>query len=408
MKQIIRIMLALLAGLALATGVGAQQVEERMDPTHPVSLSVVKTTSTTDSKQVSAAGITFQARLITGINPGVDLRTLEPQKLLANEENLGAEYRAVTTATAGNEAKASFGQLPRGVYAVTEIVSRQGDVSMATVAPFLVSLPYFDGVKWQYDVEVKTKNQPIAVTKSADLTKAEVGQKVRYELRSTIPLPDVSGKLYRYILKDDLAPELSFRDGTVLELHTPEGHQTLHPQTDFILISSEKSFTVEFTDRGLKALTDARLSTHKAELRTWFDAEIVSAGVGHIPNTAVLYADGYTAETGGGLDSNTVTVEVTKPHTPGRETPTRDPLLPAIPGIPKPGEPPAAGQPPQAEQTVVEKAVEKIVGQAKKGMQSLAHTGANVYTLSIIAALALFSGAVIIRIQDNKRRKAEQ
>lgn len=276
MKQIIRIMLALLAGLALATGVGAQQVEERMDPTHPVSLTVVKTTSATDSKQVSAAGITFQARLITGINPGVDLRTLEPQKLLANEENLGAEYRAVTTATAGNEAKASFGQLPRGVYAVTEIVSRQGDVSMATVAPFLVSLPYFDGAKWQYDVEVKTKNQPIAVTKSADLTKAEVGQKVRYELRSTIPLPDVSGKLYRYILKDDLAPELSFRDGTVLELHTPEGHQTLHPQTDFILISSEKSFTVEFTDRGLKALTDARLSTHKAELRTWFDAEIVS------------------------------------------------------------------------------------------------------------------------------------
>ena len=184
MKQIIRIMLALLAGLALATGVGAQQVEERMDPTHPVSLSVVKTTSTTDSKQVSAAGITFQARLITGINPGVDLRTLEPQKLLANEENLGAEYRAVTTATAGNEAKASFGQLPRGVYAVTEIVSRQGDVSMATVAPFLVSLPYFDGVKWQYDVEVKTKNQPIAVTKSADLTKAEVGQKVSHAASS--------------------------------------------------------------------------------------------------------------------------------------------------------------------------------------------------------------------------------
>ncbi|WP_426717727.1 SpaH/EbpB family LPXTG-anchored major pilin [Corynebacterium auriscanis] len=182
------------------------------------------------------AGITFQINKLEGldVNDQAELGNLVQRdpRLLTEQSTypLGPEQTAVTAA----DGKARFSDLTRGVYLVREEPSRVGNTNYSVIAPFLVAVPDAAG---NPNVVVRAKNQPIVATKNIisgvpgtpeanRIAEEHKNGIVRYRLETTLPAPDVRGKLYQLIMADPLDRNLEFKgvtDGLIVN-----GEKTIH------------------------------------------------------------------------------------------------------------------------------------------------------------------------------------
>ena len=261
-------------------------------------------------------GIKFQINQLEGLDvkDQSQLSALvqsDPQ-LLTNQSKypLGPELTAVT----GADGKAKFDGLAQGVYLVREQPSRVGNVRYSVATPFLVAVPDATG---NDDVVVRAKNQPIVATKNIiagepgtpeaeQIAEEHKRGEVRYRLESTLPAPDVRGKLYQFIFADPLDHRLEFKGVTNGLVANGEKTVTLREGADYRVETqdapqsggypyADKTVKITLTEQGLK--TAANMRESHPEARVVFDMLVllkpgIPAGE-TVSNTAQVFPDGH-------------------------------------------------------------------------------------------------------------------
>lgn len=261
-------------------------------------------------------GITFQINRLEGLDihdqGKLNALVQNDPRLLTEQTDypLGEEHTAVTAA----DGKATFDDLPRGVYLVREKPSRVGNKRYSVATPFLVALPDIAGNK---NVVVRAKNQPIMATKNilgglpgtpeADrIAEEQKRGEIRYRLETTMPAPDVRGKLYQLIVADPLDKNLDFEGVTDGFIANSEKTVKLREGEDYRVEVqgapnsggfdyADKTLKITLTEKGLK--TAAEMRNGHPEARAVFDIHAAvkpgtPAGT-KIRNTALSFPDGY-------------------------------------------------------------------------------------------------------------------
>lgn len=261
-------------------------------------------------------GITFQINQLEGLdtNDQAELNTLvqsDPRVLTEQSKYPLGEAKTQVTAANG---KTTFTGLPRGVYLVREQPSRVGNTRYSVATPFLVAVPDAAGNR---DVMVRAKNQPIMATKNilgggpgtpeADQIAGEQQRGVvRYRLETTMPAPDVRGKLYQLIVADPLDKHLEFNAVTNGLIANGEKTIELREGEDFRVQLegapqgggfdyADKTLKITLTEKGLAKAAEMR--DGHPEARAVFDIQATvksdtPAGT-KISNTALSFPDGY-------------------------------------------------------------------------------------------------------------------
>ncbi|GAB2469193.1 SpaH/EbpB family LPXTG-anchored major pilin [Xylanimonas ulmi] len=319
-RALVRAAAATVAGaLALATGAGAALAADDpsplIDPKDTGSITIHKfdhettglahdgtviTDGLTGFKGVS--GVKFTVEQVVGADNEYDLTTNEGWTALTalTPENaaagLSGQPRAVTTDSAG---VAVAGDLPVGVYLVTET---EAPVGAAPVAPFLVTIPMTDPANrdaWLYNVHVYPKNSIVGATKTVDDDPTELFHNVVWTILADIPdvpLVDVDAtptvaKIDGYKIVDKLDTRLHY-DSTKVSL--TNGATLANNDYTLAFDSGSNTVTVEFTEQGLGVLG----ANHNAQVKVEITTKAKNAGV--IPNTAIVYPNlpSFTIEPG--------------------------------------------------------------------------------------------------------------
>lgn len=230
-----------------------------------------------DGAATPLAGVTFSVQQVTGYdlttNAGWQaLKDLTPT--IAKNGQFGEE-RSVTTASDGT---VTAGNLPVGVYLVTETEYPTG---ATPVAPFLVTVPLTDPESndaWIYNVHVYPKNSISTATKTVDDdTAVKIGDKVAWTILGDIPEVDV---IDGYKVVDQLGPKLDYVS-TAVSLTDGE---PLDP-SDYTVTFDEASDTVTVL---ITIAGRAKLATH-SEARVKVVITTLINDVGEITNEALVY-----------------------------------------------------------------------------------------------------------------------
>ncbi|MCZ9882116.1 SpaH/EbpB family LPXTG-anchored major pilin [Arthrobacter sp. B2a2-09] len=223
------------------------------------------------------AGVTFTVQKVNNI----DLTTNAGWAAAAALTPVQAAAQAATPgspATTDGTGTATLGNLPLGVYLVTETGYPAG---VTPTAPFLVTLPMKDPVSagWMYDVHVYPKNAVTGATKSVnDASVVKLGDTVQWTITSDIPnVSPIDG----YRIVDKLDPKLTYTNSTV----ALSDNTALALNTDYTVVydTATNTLTVDFTASGRAILaanpTAKVLATVNSTVNT----------VGEITNTALFY-----------------------------------------------------------------------------------------------------------------------
>ncbi|WP_295624699.1 SpaH/EbpB family LPXTG-anchored major pilin [uncultured Corynebacterium sp.] len=187
-----------------------------------------------------------------------------------------------TEATTDGEGVANFGELPVGVYLVTETGTPEGYIGSA---PFLVFVPMTNPdntAEWNYNVHVSPKNtevdEPVKTVTDAD---QNVGDAIDFTITSTIPAIPEGGTLQNYRVTDDL-------DETRVATAADRVTVTLENTTvelaagDYTVNVNEATQAVEvvFTESGLTKLTQARNAqgADPVQVITTINADVLPIG----------------------------------------------------------------------------------------------------------------------------------
>lgn len=261
-------------------------------------------------------GIKFQINQLEGLNitDQAELNALaqsDPRMLTEQTKYPLGESKTAVTAEDG---KATFSDLKRGVYLVREQPSRVGNTRYSVATPFLVAVP---DMKGNGDVVVKAKNQPIVATKSIlggvpgtpeaeRIAEEHKRGEVRYRLETTMPAPDVRGKLYQLIVADPLDKHLDFKSVTNAFIANGEKTVELREGEDFKVDLegaprsggfdyADKTVKITLTDKGLA--TAAKMRDGHPEARAVFDLHATlksdTPEGTKISNTALSFPDGH-------------------------------------------------------------------------------------------------------------------
>ncbi|SDR94944.1 SpaH/EbpB family LPXTG-anchored major pilin [Agrococcus carbonis] len=195
--------------------------------------------------------------------------------------------------------------LPVGVYLVQESAVPAPSVGGPNVviqpAPFLVVLPQVDESTgdWFYDVHVYPKNTTALASKSVSAPDHQVlGTTIEWAITSHAPVPSQGTALTSYVVRDDLAAQLDYVEGSIVV--TVAG-TALELGDDYTLSApggAGGTLSVTFTGAGRQALLD----NPGAEVSVTFDTAVVAvSATGAIANTGAVVINGTTVPT------NTVT-----------------------------------------------------------------------------------------------------
>lgn len=223
------------------------------------------------------AGVTFTVQKVNNI----DLTTNAGWAAAAAMTPARAAARAapgssVTTSAAGT---ATLGNLPLGLYLVTETGYPAG---VTPSAPFLVTLPMTDpsgGGSWLYDVNVYPKNAVSAATKSVnDASVVKLGDPVKWTITSDIPNVN---PLDGYRIVDHLDAKLRYSNSTV----ALSNNAALLLNNDYtvVLDTASNTLTVDFSASGRTILAANPTVKVLVTVNTAVNA------VGEITNTALVY-----------------------------------------------------------------------------------------------------------------------
>ncbi|MFD4990462.1 SpaH/EbpB family LPXTG-anchored major pilin [Cellulosimicrobium cellulans] len=232
-------------------------------------------------------GVEFRVQKV----PGIDLTTNAGWQAAAALDIASASTSTAAVAgqvgTTGSDGSATF-DLPLGLYLVTETVYPDGTQPSA---PFLVTLPLTDPdgrASWLYDVHVYPKNVVSGASKTVDDDAGTtLGDTITWTITGDIPN---GGPTDAYRVVDPLDARLDYvgtrvsvTDGTALEVGT---HYTVTHDR------ATNTVTLEFTPTGLALLAERPAAQVKVEIETTVNA------IGEISNTAALYPNEHTIDTG--------------------------------------------------------------------------------------------------------------
>lgn len=312
-----------------------------------------KTLGEGDTPGTPLAGITFTLRQLGGVAVTDQQQLNELSKsdprILANGGNypLG---EAINLVTDSNGVGIATG-LPDGVYLVTEVPTRIGDVAYSVVEPFLIAIGY----QGDRDIEVWAKNQAIAISLETSASEISPGEVLSVTATGTVPAPDRNGELHRYVIVVETDP--LFLDPMVgrVWIASSAGDIELVEGADYTVQWDPAShqMIVSLTDLGLKKLAQARLNSPDTTVKVRLDGRAANpdgtrpeSGQSTIDASrmnfrAALFVDGWSvpataeARIRQGVSSNLQVVQVTvKPPStttvvPGASTPESKP--PALP-----------------------------------------------------------------------------
>lgn len=224
------------------------------------------------------AGVTFTVQQVNNIdlttNAGwTAAAALTPEEAAAQAATPG------TTVTTDASGTATLGNLPLGLYLVTETGYPAG---VTPSAPFLVTIPLTDPTdesSWMYDVNVYPKNAVTGATKTVtDAPAIKLGDNVQWTITSDIP--DVN-PIDGYKIVDKLDPKLTYTNSTV----ALSNGATLTLGTDYTIVfdSATNTVTIEFTASGRAILA----ANPTAEVVVTINTTVNT--VGEISNTALVY-----------------------------------------------------------------------------------------------------------------------
>ncbi|UKA58949.1 SpaH/EbpB family LPXTG-anchored major pilin [Arthrobacter sp. FW306-2-2C-D06B] len=224
------------------------------------------------------AGVTFTVQKVNNI----DLTTNAGWAAAAALTPAQAAAQAATpgsTATTDASGTATLGNLPLGLYLVTETGYPAG---VTPSAPFLVTLPMTDpagGNGWIYDVNVYPKNAVTTATKTVnDASVVKLGDNVQWTITSDIPnVNPIDG----YRIVDKLDSKLSYANSAV----ALSNNAALVLDTDYTVVFDTASNTlmIDFTASGRAILA----ANPTAKVLVTVNSTVST--VGEIANTALVY-----------------------------------------------------------------------------------------------------------------------
>lgn len=226
---------------------------------------------------------------------------LEAASKLTTTSPKDSSFTAQTQVTA-NGGLATFGNLPVGVYLVTETAAPDGYVKSA---PFLVFLPMTnpDGSGWNYDVHAYPKNTETKAEKKVADAEKNVGDDITYTITSDIPaLANASTNIAKYVVQDNL-------DETMLttsagQIKVTVGNDVYKQGADYtVTVGPDQEVNVTFTDEGLKNLTAAKRTDDTVRVKTAISATVRAIDKG----TGVVTNDAKTITNNGGGGGETTT-----------------------------------------------------------------------------------------------------
>lgn len=204
----------------------------------------------------------------------------------------GAGYTlgASTAQTTVADGTAVFGNLPVGLYLVTETNYPAG---VTPSAPFLVSVPLTDPDNkdnWLYDVDVYPKNSVTAAEKTVtDAPDIKLGDQIDFTITGDIPNEAV---IDGYKVVDKLDTKLTYVDATA----TLVDGTVITEDTDYTVVfdSATNTVSVVFTPAGLQVL-----AAH-SDTRVQVVVNTTVNTIGEIENEALVYPNlGSFTGTGG-------------------------------------------------------------------------------------------------------------
>ncbi|WP_164545265.1 SpaH/EbpB family LPXTG-anchored major pilin [Antribacter gilvus] len=252
-------------------------------------------------------GVTFKVQQVTAWNDTpIDLTTNEGWALASTVDiqdmdnaTLSEGTTKVTGADTEADGVATFGDLPLGLYYVTEVDAPAG---VLPGIPFLVTIPMTNPDteklnEWMYTVYVYPKNDTAGVTKSVDDSTATYkGQPVSWTVLGDIPtykdvngdgeLDDPGESLAAYKITDQLDSALTYQSATV-SITTSEALTA----DDYTLSHAAGLVTVEFKPSGVAKLSAAKAANAAAQVSVVI-VTTVNDAVGQIPNEAGLWLNG--------------------------------------------------------------------------------------------------------------------
>lgn len=378
----------------------------------PASLTIHKSAGEGTVSGPALPGITFQISPVEGI----DLSTAEgwsrADELTATRVlndptiRVGQPRRAITSSDGYGGATVVYTDLPHGLYLVQELPARIGDTFYSVVAPFLVTVPQRVHGGLEYNVHVRTKNQPVALVKTTDTDRVVPGQSFTYRFEGSVPAPDIQGRLHRYDIVDQLPSQVGYVSAGTVSLHRDGVDTTLEPGRDYRMTYSEDGWTVEvvFTPAGLETLAAERTGNSDLEVRAEFSVRVdrdVAVGT-LILNTAQLYPDGYPRDETDSIVSNTVSTLVVR-GTDGGGEPGPGPGPHPGPGA-EPGDGVSPSSPSDSAAGIpsISKPVPGTPGPGEQRTGSLAVTGTTIGGLLVAGLTLVLLGAVLLKKRSTR------
>lgn len=164
-----------------------------------------------------------------------------------------------------------------GFYIVIETGTSSDSATVASKS-MLVPIPFVDGDKWNFDLEITPKDEPVKVDKSilegdeknkVNISTNNVGDILDYQVDADIPHYDASTDLdsVKYVITDTLSKGLDFvvdeNHPITIQVKDLAGNEaTLQEGTDYTIAYSEnnKKITIDFTYENIMAYNDLQLN----------------------------------------------------------------------------------------------------------------------------------------------------
>ena len=376
------------------------------------SLVIHKTTGEGNVPGPALPGITFQINRVEDVDLSTPEGWSRADDLTAtrvmndSDIRLGPPRTATTSDDGRGGATAVYADLPRGLYLVQELPTRIGDTFYSVVAPFLVTVPQRTHSRLEYNVHVRTKNQPVALVKTANTDRVVPGQSFTYRFEGSVPAPDIQGRLHRYEIVDQLPSQVGYVSAGTVSLHRDGIDTILEPGRHYRMTYSEGSRTVEvvFTPAGLETLAAERTGNSDLEVRAEFSVRVerdVAVGT-QILNTAHLYPDGYPRDETNSIASNTVSTIVVR-GTDGGGEPGPGPGPHPGPGA-EPGDGVSPSSPSDSAAGIpsISKPVPGTPGPGEQRTGSLAVTGTTIGGLLVAGLTLVLLGAVLLKKRSTR------
>lgn len=268
----------------------AQQANNAIDASKPVSLTISKQDNTPGQDQKAISGTEFKVERIKMTN-GLDTAKgwEEANEIVEGGATAATVDETIGTKATGSDGTVKFDNLKVGLYRVTEMTN--GDYTVA--APFLVSLPLTeeDGTI-NYNPTIEPKNQLINPTKAVSDTNKNVGDTVTYTVKAPVPAGDVlqdgSRTISDYRIEDQVPEAFTLNDGSA-EVTLLNSTETL-AEGDYTVTYANNRLVVNFTDAGRTKLANLRKDNPELQVQVVFGATVKSIPAnGTVVNTAEVF-----------------------------------------------------------------------------------------------------------------------